>query len=280
MLGGRVVNRSLTAVVFEFLEADSSGKRRDCIDAHPELLDPDADAVLSDLMGKARRAGRNDIADKLAECRIELARARPPSMAESPRPAGPRPSGKDQAPPMPAELKQLLAEARQLGPEADPQRRVDVMRQAVRLTDPRMYGELREALQSALSAALAELGKSLARQAGDPGDNLEAAIERLTEALSPDGRLPPKPRAEAQAELAEAYLRRLAGNRADNIECAIERLTAAAEVFTHAENPGEWADIRCDLGIAFRERVRGARGDNLERAIKYFQEVRTSRDRK
>jgi tetratricopeptide (TPR) repeat protein len=279
ILGSGAVNHSLTAVVFEFLEADTPGKRRDCVAAHPELLDPDADALFSDLMTKARRAGRNDIAEKLVECRIELARVRPPSMGESPRPAEPRPGGKDQTPPIPAELKQLLAEARMLGPETDPQRRVDVMRRAVRLADPRIYGEQRAALQSALSAALAELGRSLARRTGEPGGNLETAIECLTEALSPDGRLPPKPRAEAQAELANVYLRRLAGNRTDNIECAIECLKAAAEVFTRPDPSGEWADIHCDLGIAFRERIRGDRDDNLDRAIQYFQEVRNSEAR-
>jgi CHAT domain-containing protein/predicted LPLAT superfamily acyltransferase len=79
--------------------------------------------------------------------------------------------------------------------------------------------------------------------------------------------------------LGAAYRHRVLGDRADNIERAIAALQAALEVRTRDEFPVDWADTQDNLGLAYCQRIRGDRAENLEHAIVAFESAVEIRER-
>jgi CHAT domain-containing protein len=294
--------RARLAALFDFLKAGMPTDIRQSLDRHPELLDEETDALISELLMQARKAGRIDIAEGLDERRALLARER----------ARARDGG--HAGELPARVREVIAELRELtGPE-QLDRRIDLLRQV--LADPAVrshpwvgaalsgllgadlaercdrlglsdYAEAISALKVAFDAppsvpapgvrrkAAVDLGRIYARQATrNRQDDVEAAITYLTEAIQPgNDQPPPRVTAKAQVDLAEAYLSRAAGTRAGNVRVAIRHLEAADQFFAGHPHTEEWAALQGSLGLAYLDHVDDDRAQNIEQAVAYLTEA-------
>ncbi len=80
----------------------------------------------------------------------------------------------------------------------------------------------------------------------------------------------PEQWAQAQNNLAIAYLGRMRGDVADNQEKAIACLQAALTVFTRDATPQLWAQAQHNLGKTYADRVRGERASNRQKAVASF----------
>lgn len=291
--------RARLAALFEFLEARTPADIRRSLDRHPELLDDETDALITEMLRQARDAGRTGIAAGLEERRALLARERAPA------------SGREHEGGLPAGVRAMIAEIGELMGPGESDRRIDLLRQV--LADPavRPHTQLRAALSGFLGSSLADrcdrlgsgdyaeaisalevafdappgastassrrqvafdLGRLYVRQAtGNPRDNAEAAIRYLTEALHlGSDQTSAAETAEVQAQLARAYLNRVAGTRAGNVREAIRHLEAAGQFFTRPAHPDEWAAIQGSLGVAWLDHVDGDPAQNIERAVGYL----------
>jgi CHAT domain-containing protein len=294
--------RARLAALFDFLEAGMPADIRQSLDRHPELLDEETDALISELLMQARKADRIDIAEGLEERRALLARER----------ARARDGG--HAGELPARVREVIAELRELTGHEQLDRRIDLLRQV--LADPavRSHPWVGAALSGLLGADLAErcdrlglsdyaeaisvlkvafdappgvpaprvrrkaavdLGRIYARQATrNRQDDVEAAITYLTEAIQPgNDQPPPRVTAKAQADLAEAYLSRAAGTRAGNVRVAIRHLEAADQFFAGHPHTEEWAALQGSLGLAYLDHVDDDRAQNIEKAVGYLTEA-------
>jgi len=289
-LGARAARRSLMAAVFEYLEANTPGQIRDCLSRHPELLDEPAEAVLGELIQAARQRGRDDIAATLAERRALLMSARVDEGHAK----------------LSGELRQALTEIHRLGADADPRRRIGLLREMLARPDLAPHAELQAALQGMLGASLSEqadsddyeeaiavfqasltvhtrtsaphswlvttlnLGKVYARRAaGLRAENIETAIKCFSEVLAAGDDALAGQRAEAGVELAAAYLDRVEGSRSDNIEQAIVS-SGAVLTGVGAATAAQSGRARRILGRAYLRRFEGKRADNIEQAIEYL----------
>ena len=99
--------------------------------------------------------------------------------------------------------------------------------------------------------------------------HLEAALSVFSRDTHPDQW------AQAQNNLAIAYLGRMRGNDADNQEKAIASLEAALGVFTRDATPQQWAQAQHNLGKTYADRIQGERSGNRQKAIASFEAALT-----
>lgn len=106
---------------------------------------------------------------------------------------------------------------------------------------------------------------------GDKAENLEKAIEALSEASSTfDTNLYPDLWIKCKNNLGIVYQERIKGKKAENIEHAIEAHQQALSVLDHKPFTSEWAVTQLNLGAAYGERVREEKAENIKHAIKAF----------
>jgi tetratricopeptide (TPR) repeat protein len=93
--------------------------------------------------------------------------------------------------------------------------------------------------------------------------------------------LGPKPIADAEHNLGDAYVELPTGNRTHNVRIAIDHYHSALGVRTERNFPLDWSLTQTHLGLAYWLLPTGDRGDNVKRAIDHYQaalRVRTAQD--
>lgn len=100
------------------------------------------------------------------------------------------------------------------------------------------------------------------RTTGIRADNVEAAIENFTAALSAASSSAPAGIAGIHTNLAIAYWNRIRGE-----ERALSHFETALKSFDRKNHPVEWAQISSNLGVLYLTRLRGDRASNIERSI-------------
>lgn len=251
---GSVSRRARLAALFDFLEAGMPADILQSLDRHPELLDEETDALIGGLLMQARKAGRIDIAEGLEERRALLARER--ARARD----GEHPGE------LPARVREVIAELRELtGPE-QLDRRIDLLRRV--LADPavRSHPWVRAALSGLLGADLAERCVRLGLS------DYAEAISALTVAFdAPPGVPAPGSRRKAALDLGRIYARQATRNRQDNVEAAITYLTEALQPGNDQPPPRVTARAQVDLAEAYLKRAAGPRADNVRVAIRHLE---------
>ena len=111
------------------------------------------------------------------------------------------------------------------------------------------------------------------RQAGDPEQNIAAAIAAYRQALgSLSAKTFPNDFAVTQKNLCNILNRKYSlptGTRNDQ-EAALEACNAALTVYDPRSNPQAWADTLIDLGSIYSERSRDGVGRNLTSAVRAY----------
>ncbi|MGO9546965.1 MAG: hypothetical protein ACLPPF_19495 [Rhodomicrobium sp.] len=112
------------------------------------------------------------------------------------------------------------------------------------------------------------------RQAGEPGDNIEAAIKAYEAAVTvARAALDAKWRSAIEGRLGAAYAERINGSRSDNNELSIKAYEAALPA--QIEKDAWWAELQRRLGIAYEMRAKGERSGNLLRAARAYEAALT-----
>jgi CHAT domain-containing protein/tetratricopeptide (TPR) repeat protein len=252
--GSAFSRRARLAALFDFLKAGTPADIRQSLDRHPELLDEKTDALIGGLLMQARKAGRIDIAEGLEERRALLARERA------------RARDGEHAGELPARVREVIAEIRELtGPE-QLDRRIDLLRRV--LADPavRSHRWVGAALSGLLGADLAECCDRL--DLSDYGE----AISALKVAFdAPPGVPAPGSRRKAALDLGRIYARQATRNRQDNVEAAITYLTEALQPGNDQPPPRVTAKAQVDLADAYLKRAAGPRADNVRVAIRHLE---------
>jgi CHAT domain-containing protein/tetratricopeptide (TPR) repeat protein len=264
----------LLKAVDAFVNADSWAESRSVVEAHPELLTDEADALLAQLI-EAQDDGR--ATRILEEHRRLLARCRAEGVDAA---FDDQVFGREMVPEdvdtellirllsvhSAQELMELVAEYPELMPVLE-----QMMRQAGGSTpSPTTPIRASGGLQTELAQVPTEV-QQIVRQLAQPVTHSHQQVQRLRlfeQALAMvDRQRFPQLWAILQNDFANSLSQMPTGDRAENLERAIAAYTAALEVYTQADFPVEWAMIQTNLGNAYSERIRGDRAKNLERAF-------------
>lgn len=102
----------------------------------------------------------------------------------------------------------------------------------------------------------------------------ESVLQRATESLKGlDPTSVPTEWANAQFDLAMAYLQRRCGDRSNNLESAQTALIEAASIYNRKYYAQEWARIMFELGSTQLEMKPTAADDGVTRALHYFEKA-------
>ena len=264
----------LLSLLQAFINAPSLAESRRIIEENPELLTPEADALLGRILEQYR--------DLLRRCReggVEAAFAEKMGL----------PPGVDplQAAAALRRAQDAVAQAQAAWPE-DVRRELNelIKREGIRSLEEleaalEDHPDLREALaqaaqQAAPGSGLGEIPddvRPILQELSQPARraDMPRRIQLCEQALNRvDQEVNPTLWAFLQGELANSLNQNPLGERAENLERVIHHNTQALEVYTRQAFPADWAMTQNNLAAAYAERVRGERAENLERAIRHY----------
>lgn len=254
----------------------------DFLEAHPELFDPSADAVIEEQIAQVERKAIKALSLKEATSIIGMMRERLALLRdirkEGASPEAIRVAFVDRFGGLALKIPPWLEEVEQQLDELGESRR----------TLPKVMMLLLDAVRQTMldrdvaPEVLAELQRKLAEAAEEDiydEQLVKLAVDMYTAALRVyTSHRYPRRYAAIQTQLGSLYFRMKTGNRQENQEQAIVCFKNVLQVCTPITSPYEWAVTQHNLGLAYHERLAGDRRENLEQAIAYHQaalQVRT-----
>lgn len=262
MLSAIQTMRAIDALI----AAPHEGERRAVVAAHPELLDPAAEAILIQRLQSAQAEGRRPQSISIARQTLaalrgeEAGRRVAATWAELGRLA----TGEA---PLPQGLKPLI---RQIltAENGDEQQRLQLRRQALasvqRHEHPRIWARLSRELAG-------DLLRTRGPGAADRHDEAIATLEHVLQVIECRDDL--EEWFHAQCELGRAYRNRPRGNPAANTETAISCFELALAHLPPGLSPLDWAAVIHDLGNAHVDRVTDDRRASVEHAMRCYEQA-------
>ncbi len=113
----------------------------------------------------------------------------------------------------------------------------------------------------------------LERIAGEKKDNIEYAIQHLSEIFTQKKELSTQVTCHIKEQLGLAYFYRIIGNRSENIEQSIQYFSEVRSKRGQDINAPDWLRIVNHLANAYKVRIKGDKQENIEKAIECFESV-------